>query len=240
MSAEPVSVSSSTRACPRCRAHVANDQLRCACGSVIEPDSNHLPSSQGIVAQAEALYETYLNARLQRAVRALQTIKASLARDPASPTLIGQMRETTMEIESLRGQLSAQTVRTEDARRRVAITTEPPVAVAPTVSVEPDAVFRMSQAAAAEAVMDSLSVGRVIETRRIGEADLVFNATQAVRAERLVEPPRVEVRNCPKCRSATNADGKCIACGHALPGGAATEFISKEEIAALRKPFTSR
>lgn len=199
--------------------------------------SSDTPSSQGIVAQAEELYGNYLNARLQRSVRALQALKASLARDPANRSLTVQMREATKEIETLRGQISTQAARTEEARRRAV---EAPVSVTP-VAAAPDAIFRENQAAAAAAVMEARAREMAAQAAGKAEADAAFNAAQAERAKQALETTRADDRRCPKCRAVMTAAGSCLACGYSVPAGpGAVDFISKEEIAALRRPFVDR
>jgi hypothetical protein len=210
--------------------------------SMAAEDTQGTPSSQGIVAQAEALYESYLNARLQRSVRALQAIKMSLTRDPANASLIGQMRETTKEIETLRGQISAQTARTEDAKRRAADPARETAVAIPPVGATPDDMFRESQAAAAAAVMEARARELAAEKSAKAESDAAFNAAQSERAKQALETTvRAEVRRCPKCRATMTPNGNCLACGYSIPVGPnAVDFISKEEIAALRRPLAGR
>lgn len=204
--------------------------------------SSDTPSSQGIVAQAEELYENYLNARLQRSVRALQAIKMSLARDVANASLIGQMREATREIETLRNQIAAQAGRTEEARRRAFEAAKDAGAVsAGAVSETPDAVFRESQAAAAAAVMEARAREAAEAAAQTPVPDALFNAAQAERAKQALEAAGKDARRCPKCRATMTPNGSCLACGYSVPAApGAVDFISKEEIAALRRPPAGR
>jgi hypothetical protein len=220
------------RACPSCGAHVPASLSRCSCGAVVGVASHESP---GLVSQAEALYESYLNARMQRAVKTLQSTRFALARDPADSRLIQQMREATREIETLRGQISAQALRIEEVRRKESEAADRVPVIPPGNAHVTPPEFRETQAFRAQQTVEAAAAAKLAESLTSADAGAAFNAAQAVRAERIAG---ATVDLCPVCRANMGSDGRCRACGYARrPPAGEDDFLSKEEIDALRRPL---
>jgi hypothetical protein len=217
------------RTCPSCRSIVPASVERCSCGAYLGAAGSH---ADGLVTQAEALYESYLNARLQRAVKTLQSARAALARNPAQAMLTQQMRECTREIETLRAQLAAQAARIEEARRKDAEgKRSPTLSGGPNVQSAPDDSFRQAQAAMASGAVEEAKRAQLLNSPK---EDSTFNAAQAVRAQRIAGAADL----CPVCRTGMGPDGRCQACGYTRrPVSNDQDFLSKEEIAALIRPL---
>ena len=219
------------RICPSCRSKVPAILDRCSCGAFLGVAET--PAADGLVTQAEALYESYLNARMQRATKALQSARIALASKPTDARLIHQMREATREIEALRTQIATQSQRTEEARQRDGAGKQ---RVEPAAQSTPEEAFRAAQAAQAEqALKAAIEAKRNSESVKAANDDSAFNAAQAARAERVAT-----MDLCPVCRASMSPDGRCRACGYARRPTAnsnSEEFLSKEEIAALMRPL---
>jgi hypothetical protein len=220
------------RTCPSCRSKVPASLARCSCGAVLDVDGSS--SGEGLVTQAEVLYESYLNARMQRAIKTLQSTRLALVRDPTHAKLIEQMREVMREIETLRAQIVAQSSRTEEARRKDAEDKKEPAVHGPAQQSVPDDAFRAAQVLRAEQAFRAASEAKRSETPHVPAADSAFNAAQAAIAQRIAAADL-----CPVCRAEMGPDGRCRACGYARrPAATDQDFLTKEEIAALKRPLT--
>jgi seryl-tRNA synthetase len=175
-----------------------------------------------LLVQAEVLYESFLTARVQRARKMLETAKLDLRRNPANKRLSTQIKETQREIEALQVQLEQQTARTAETRKQVETAKREPLPPTPNTPV-PDVSpkvnsgqdFRIAQSAKALEAVQSAAIKRLLEAYRSKNPEAIFKAAQALRAEQ-----RGEIRP-----GETNSS---------LP----TDFLSPEEITALRKPDT--
>lgn len=213
----------STRICPQCQARVPIDQAQCACGHAwLAHGHDDDRGSGALLVQAEVLYESFLTARVRRAQKMLETAKLDLRRNPANKRLSAQIKETRREIEALQVQLEQQTARTAETRKQVEAAKREPLpptphtpvpAVAPKVGSGQD--FRTAQSAKALEAVQSTAIKRLLEAYRSKNPEAIFKAAQALRAEQRGEIHPGEANS-------------------SLP----TDFLSPEEITALRKPDT--
>jgi len=197
--------------CPRCSTVPDPQTGRCLCPEATEPPS--APRSGNLLAQAEALFETYLAARLVRARRQVTAAKVALLREPRSRTRLEELRRAEQEVERLQAQLVEQVRRTAQARaaERQDATTAAPVEPPAGIQAEPTESFRALQAARAEEIA----------------------------ASRLAEGTRAGEHKCPNCGARVPGDARICGCGYAFPSGdevAAEPFLTDEELAALRQP----
>ncbi|HEX7043760.1 MAG TPA: hypothetical protein VF203_04005 [Burkholderiales bacterium] len=207
-----MSIHESNAKCPRCSTVPDPQTGRCLCPEPVEPVS--APRSGALLAQAEALFETYLAARLVRARRQVTAAKVALLREPRSRTRLEELRRAEQEVERLQAQLVEQVRRTAQARagepRDAANTApaEPPAGA----QAEPTESFRALQAAKAEEIA----------------------------ASRLAEGTHADERECPNCGARVPGEAWICGCGYAFRAAgdevAAEPFLTDEELAALRQP----
>lgn len=224
-----------TKNCPHCRSVLAQEIEVCGCGHKFSDKmSADMPSSH-LVAQAEALYESHLRARLQRATRTARFAKMDLLRDPRDPVKTNQLREAEKEMRLLETQLMIQSARVAEARANA--NNPPPTPAftpAAVMTTEAPEIFRAAQAIKAEETIEALQMQAATEQLRAAEATGVFKAVQAEKARTIAENAD-HARACPGCGTAVKAGTVRCACGYVLLGSSATpDFISAEELAALR------
>ncbi|HEY8554775.1 MAG TPA: hypothetical protein VIL43_09585 [Burkholderiales bacterium] len=197
--------------CPQCGTVPDPQTGRCLCPQTAEPTST--PGSGTLLAQAEALFETYLAARLVRARRQVTAAKVALLREPRNRTRLEELRRAEQEVERLQAQLVEQVRRTAQARAAerqdtaTAAPTEPPAGV----QAEPTESFRALQAARAEEIA----------------------------ASRFAEGARADERTCPSCGARAPGDARICGCGYTFASDnevVAEPFLTEEELAALRRP----
>jgi hypothetical protein len=228
------SPSALTKHCPQCSAMLAEETTYCACGyrfnTEAQPESN-------LVAQAEALYETHLRARLQRAVRTARLAKVDLLRDPRSPVKRTQLREMEKEVKALETQVMIQSARVADLRPAV---THPnveaaPLRAKPISSVESPDTFRAAQTVKADKTFELFRLQQAVEKLRSSQATSAFHALQTEKADEVAKQTST-INACPSCGAAVNAGVVRCGCGYKLiaDADAASDFLSAEEKAALR------
>jgi predicted phage tail protein len=165
-----------------------------------------------LMAQAEALVETHLRARLQRARHELKLAKVDLLRDPANAERKTGLREIEKQVRELEVQVEVQVARVAEACAASSPQADADIGLA-AAPAAPEA-FRASQAAKAEQGMEFVRLQLVAETPRAIETTAMFSAAQVEKARATVEPAQPE---------------------EASPApGALTEFLSADELAALR------
>jgi hypothetical protein len=170
-------------------------------------DNNEV-GSPNLLAQAEALVETHLRARLQRARRELKLAKVDLLRDPSNAARKTHLREVEKQVRELETQVEVQVARVAE----VSASLPPPVAVVREIPQVPEQ-FRARQAAMAEHRKDFARTQLVSEAPRPSETTAMFSVAQAEKARSVVEPTAAEP---------------------APVAGATSEFLSADELAALR------
>jgi len=115
-----------SRSCPACAGPLDTEGTCRACAAP-EP-----VSSEKLIAQAEALFSSYLAARIVRARRAVKAAKLELLEDPRDREKAAAVRAAEDEAQRLQGQLVVHTrarQQADDARASVDATesaTEPP------------------------------------------------------------------------------------------------------------------
>ena len=161
-----------------------------------------------LMAQAEALVETHLRGRLQRARRELKLAKVDLLRDPSNSERKIFLREIEKQVRDLETQVEVQVARVAEA-----CAVAPPSQPAAVTPAAPES-FRASQAVKAEQGLDFVRLQLATETPRASETTAMFSVAQGEKARTAAEP-------------ATEAE--------APPAPEApSEFLSADELAALR------
>jgi hypothetical protein len=237
----------SPRLCPKCQAPVPGDTDRCECGQTCALAAREdEPPSGDLLVQAESLYESYLSARLHRALKSLKALKVDMLRDPANKQLTAQVRQGEREIQILEDQLAAQIARTAEAKKKAEearIRPQPPAPETPAATAgvhstaEPPAAFHSEQSAKAETVVQTAPQVHLLEAYRSGETAAIFRAAQTVRAGQAVGTAAGETKNCPNCFAILPAGEHRCLCGYLFTSGPPPEaaFLTEEELLALRK-----
>lgn len=204
-------------ACPDCLSTPDPVTGLCLCPQTATDGASPLsPSSGPSVAQAESLFETYLEARLLRARRSLKRAKAALLREPRNRATLDQARYAEIEAERLRVQLAEQARRIAQGRDGTngnldpAARSDDPMAL---LSAHATEGFRAAQAARAE--VSYLAVAPTPLGRR----------------------SLPEERRCPQCGNPVLGEATGCECGHRFDRSdrraAAESVLSSEEFAAL-------
>lgn len=232
-----LSASPLTKNCPRCRAILTAQTAHCACGYHFESDVTRERPSSDLVAQAEALYEMHLRARLRRAIRTARFAKIDVLRDPRNPLKTAQLRAAEKEVSLLETQVTIQSARAAEAR---AVTTARPAqsAFAPSiaVSVEAPESFHAAQTIKVEQASELLRLQLALEKLHSTQTTGVFTAVQADKA-REVQQRAGAARTCSGCGNVVTAGTELCGCGYNLPAtgtNAGSDFLTAEEFAALR------
>lgn len=215
----------STSVCSVCSATLSPGQDVCTCGAII----NRQDTTDGaLLAQAEALYESYLQTRVRSAERALQAARFALSRRPTSASLSARVYELTRELKTAEARLSEQRLRADTVRRNASETPEAPA---------PDA-FRQAQSAKAEIALAHHQLERLRETVAAAEPAARFEARTAAHAERIMKDHQRDTSPCPACGLPLPGSATHCGCGYAVSRAAreaSAEFLSSDEIAALRR-----
>lgn len=101
----------------------------------------------------EELFETYLAARVQQGVEALESARTALTADAQDPRRTLLVIQRIHELRDLRQQLDSQRERVNTARRAAGV---PPAEPEPVISEEASAEFRATQAERAAKIMTAL------------------------------------------------------------------------------------
>jgi len=216
------------RRCPDCRARLAADAARCACGYVSPDAGTAGVDGDNLVTKAERLYENYLSARVMRARKAVIDLRARRMQNVRDESLLRQLRTAEKELRALEMQLVAQnTKESSAAAANHEIVTEPietPPQEAPDEIATPTvpARFRASQSARAAGI-----------TR--AESSDPFTGAQSRRAQEALQHADPSLKVCPECEATLSPQAPQCVCGYnfrlarRLPA-----FLSDEEIRALR------
>lgn len=123
--------------CPLCRAAADPATGRCHC----PPDRPVADSgSPDLIAKAEALFESYLAARVVHARRRTRDAKVAYLRDPRNREKAEALRQAEREASLLEMQLVEQTRKTQQARNAVHDAGRPPAPPAGVPPAEPASV----------------------------------------------------------------------------------------------------
>ena len=101
-------------------ATLATDAVDCACGFSFEQEDAQ-PSSVEIRLKAEELYENYLAARAEQAVKAVKTAQAEFARDLNNPTRSKNIARSLNESRTAEANLTAQRAHIAELRKLVEV-----------------------------------------------------------------------------------------------------------------------
>ncbi|KPK68037.1 MAG: hypothetical protein AMJ84_11840 [Acidithiobacillales bacterium SM23_46] len=222
-----MSMPASMSVCSRCSAALVPGQDICSCGQVIT--ARDTPDN-ALLVQAETLYESYLQTRVRSAERALQAARIQLARRPTSASLSARVYECTRELKTAEAKLVDQRLRTDAVRRDSSETVAP--------SAGPSEAFRSTQSVKADIALARLQVERLRDIVAAGEPSAQFEAKAAAHAERILKNRQRDTSPCPACGLPLPHDATHCGCGFAVSRAAretSSEFLSTEEIAALRR-----
>lgn len=130
------------KACPTCAAVLPRDAERCACGhDFASKDADAMQQT----AVDDELYETYLTARIEQGLEALELARAALRANAGDYTRALHVMQQVHELRALRLELDGQRAKLAAARHP----TKPPGEHASDVPTE---AFRAAQAERADAV----------------------------------------------------------------------------------------
>jgi DNA-directed RNA polymerase subunit M/transcription elongation factor TFIIS len=219
----------STKHCPDCKSLLVAEATLCAaCGHEFE--ISEPPSSSEIVIKAEELFESHLRGRLHRAMRELKLVKVDALRDPRDDKKRTRMRDIEKEIGQLETQLAVQCERTAQARAAFA---NPQQQSGGTPSEE----FRDAQTTKATEAFDFTRLQIAAERIAASHTTAMFVAAQSEKAAEIIDKAS-GTKICPGCSDQISASAKRCHCGYVLTTTASNDirdFLSKEELAALRK-----
>ena len=106
------------KVCPECMATVPLDTRECICGHHLDHDDTDTAlSSEEIRLKAEELYENYLGARVDQAVKAVKTARADFARDPSNTAKSNQIDSAMREAQMAESALAAQSARIAEMKK---------------------------------------------------------------------------------------------------------------------------
>lgn len=209
--------------CPRCAAMVAPLQTICTCGHKFDSGN----ADDALLVQAETLYESYLETRVRSAERALQVARIELSRRPTSASLSTRVYELTRELKTAEAKLQDQRLRTNAVRQNASNTP----------SAAPPESFRTTQSVKADIALARQQVERLRERVAAADPAAEFEAKAAAHAERIMKQRQRDTTPCPACGLPLPRDASHCGCGYAArpaPRDPKSEFLSSEEIAALR------
>jgi hypothetical protein len=121
------------KVCPECMATVPLDARECICGHHLDHDDTDASlTSEEIRLKAEELYENYLGARVDQAVKAVKTARADFARDPSNTGKSNKVDSAIHEAQLAESALAAQSARVAEMKKALLPTARPaaPVLVA--------------------------------------------------------------------------------------------------------------
>jgi len=246
------------KTCPSCAATLPTGTQQCECGYRFDSDETAAVRPVGeLLAKAEALYESYLNARVGRARNILNAAKLDLKRDPRNRDMMAQVKRAEREFWVLETELAIQIAKTADARKKVkqarnemtrTVQSKSTPALEKTESEQKDRSevrpspaasdnFRTTQALIAETALKAVKAKMAARESQREDAGADFRIKQVTRAEEALQKARAEqIRECPKCSTVVSFDSTRCQCGYAFPDTdeESQPFLTQEEISALR------
>ena len=112
-------------------ATVPLDTRECSCGHHFDHDDTDTAlTSEEIRLKAEELYENYLAARVEQAVKTVKTAQAEFARDPSNPDKSDRVASAIRETQTAESALAAQSARVAEMKEAL-LPAVPPLAPAP-------------------------------------------------------------------------------------------------------------
>ena len=106
------------KTCPECAATVPTDAERCECGYLFEPvHADATRSTEEQAAQDEKLFEDYLVARVEQAVKVMQVAQVELAKSPGDFDKAMEVMRKLQKVRATRAAREAQAVKTAEARK---------------------------------------------------------------------------------------------------------------------------
>ncbi|MBI3547048.1 MAG: hypothetical protein HY081_10760 [Gammaproteobacteria bacterium] len=126
------------KVCPGCMTTLPSDAKQCACGFDFDhTDAITGPTSGEIRVNAEALYETYLAARVQQANDAIKAIQKELVRDPMNKKKSIQLMQAMDEAHAAKEALAAQSAHLAQLKKSQQAVVAPATAPLPVVAHVP-------------------------------------------------------------------------------------------------------
>lgn len=106
------------KVCPSCMITLSLDNKQCPCGHAFDTNNagESTPSSEEIRLNAEELYENYLAARVEQAVKSAKVAQADFARDPGNPKKSKHITRAIDEAREARTNLAAQKQRVAELK----------------------------------------------------------------------------------------------------------------------------
>lgn len=199
--------------CPRC--HGSHDTDAACPGVQSTGTKTGTPSSGPLMARAEALFQSYLAARLVRARRNLTDAKVALLRDPSNGEKRAALFRVAAETQRLETQLLDQVRRAASARESA-----PSNQLSGTASSPEQTSAYSSQATEDFRKLQAAKAGVSIMSRA--------STTDGARAG---------YRDCPRCGARLTSDASTCGCGHQFAprqDSIAEPFLSEAELATLR------
>jgi hypothetical protein len=195
---------------------------------------NEKPASN-LVAQAEALYESHLRARWQRAARQARFAKMDVLRDPRNAAKLNQLHEAEREVRALETQLAIQVARVAEARAAAEQAPMPAMPDRTAIDADPPSTFRTAQSAKAEETFQEWRLRTAAEQLHARQTSAMFHAAQTEKAHEAIKKADANSSHCPGCGTAVTPGTVRCDCGYVLLATESnSDFISAEELAALR------
>jgi hypothetical protein len=227
----------STRTCPKCHATLLPHQDKCACGHQLisasaSIDTDADPTLKG---KADALYEEFLDLRLRRARRNLSTAMAEHSGGAGNPAANKKIDEAARELARVENEMTIYKVRQKKTGAGTTKKNKEPAR-----PVNPVERYRAAQLAKAEEALRSAGTSPAPSpvTDKPPNTTLplpplpLATAEQAATAS--MSEPVAATQTCPKCKLKSPVTASHCGCGHAFRGSKKDEFISKDELRALR------
>jgi len=108
-------------------ATVPLDTRECSCGHHFDHDDTDTAlTSEEIRLKAEELYENYLAARVEQAVKTVKTAQAEFARDPSNPDKSDRVASAIREAQMAESALTEQRARVAEMKKAILPATLPP------------------------------------------------------------------------------------------------------------------
>jgi hypothetical protein len=239
--------------CPKCHASLPAGSWRCACGHVFSAPSP--PEASAAEPQQHALYTQFLELKLRGAQRTLSHAMTEYARTPGSSKLSDKVDEAAREVARIENEIIL-----HQARAKVAAAPSPGEP-SPNERFRIAQVAKAEQAirAAARAAPSPPPTRSVADTKTMtapAKPEITANPAAPARVETPTPlppaaptppPPAASAapvtpatRRCPRCSLSVPLAASHCGCGYALPAPAPAakkeDFLSKEELNALRHP----
>jgi hypothetical protein len=232
--------------CPNCQAPLAPNQAQCACGWNTSIAATLGIASDSLGSEVDSLYEQHLKTKLRNARRHLAATVDQLTRTPDNPQVNAQVDEASREVALIERELTVYRAKLKEHR--------PPADTTPRVNeAAPGESFRAAQLAKATQAIRATPPAPAAHTGHVARpaasppppvvprVDIPRTEAAAKPAPPVASPsalaPASPTKTCPQCGSRIAIEAGRCHCGHSFlgdPGLTSDEFLSREEILALR------